>query len=141
MVTEQRPPAQVLIVEDDPMALEALRTILEVEGYHIASVGNGREALNYLRKHEPPSVILLDLLMPVMNGWEFRRHQKRDPTLALIPVIVCSGIDDIQAEAALIGADACLQKPIEPHDLTETVGRFCLAQERCPNLPRSCPTP
>jgi CheY-like chemotaxis protein len=63
--------------------------------------------------------------MPVMNGWEFRRHQRQDAALAPIPVIVCSEMEDVPAEAELIGAESYLQKPIQPEQLTETVGRFC----------------
>jgi CheY-like chemotaxis protein len=63
--------------------------------------------------------------MPVMNGWEFRRHQRQDAALAPIPVVVCSGVGDVPAEAELIGAESYLQKPIQPKQVTETVGRFC----------------
>jgi CheY-like chemotaxis protein len=64
-------------------------------------------------------------MMPVMNGWEFRRHQRQDAALAPIPVVVCSGAEDVPAEAELIGAESYLQKPIQPDQLIETVGRFC----------------
>ena len=117
--------AGVLVVEDDPLACEALRAVLEARGHCVAVGGNGRDALNYLWTHRPPRVILLDLMMPVMNGWEFRRYQRRDAALAPIPVVVCSGVEDVPAEAELIGAESYLQKPIQPEQLTETVGRFC----------------
>jgi CheY-like chemotaxis protein len=64
-------------------------------------------------------------MMPVMNGWEFRRRQQHDPSLAPIPVVVCSGVEDVPAEAALVGAQAHLQKPIEVDELVATVKHFC----------------
>jgi CheY-like chemotaxis protein len=118
--------AKVLVVEDDALARESIRTILEARGFSVAAAGNGREALNYLQTHRPPQVILLDLMMPVMNGWEFRRHQKQHPGLAAIPVVVCSGVDDVPAEAALVGAQGHLQKPIQLDELVQTVSHFCV---------------
>jgi CheY-like chemotaxis protein len=117
--------AVVLVVEDEPLARGALQAVLEARGHRVAAAGNGRDALNYLWTHRPPRVILLDLVMPVMNGWEFRRQQRQDAALAPIPVVVCSGVGDVPAEAELIGAESYLQKPIQPDKLIETVGRFC----------------
>jgi CheY-like chemotaxis protein len=116
--------AAVLVVEDDPVTRGAVRALLEARGYRVAEAGNGRDALNYLWTHGPPRVILLDLTMPVMNGWEFRRRQRQDPALARIPVVVCSAAEDVPAEAALIGAESYLQKPIQPDQMIATVGRF-----------------
>ena len=117
----------VLVVEDDAAVRDAVKSILEAHGYAIACAANGREALNYLRTQRPARVILLDLMMPVMNGWEFRREQKGDPGLAGIPVVVYSGVDDAQAEADLIGAEGHLQKPVIGEELIETVARFVAA--------------
>lgn len=125
MVAAQPGARTVLIVEDDNSTREVLQSILEAEGYHVASVANGREAINYLHRNGRPCLILLDLMMPVMNGWEFRSQQKRDPALAAIPVVVCSAIGDIQQEVSLIGAQGCLQKPIDTEQLLNTVSRFC----------------
>ena len=72
----------------------------------------------------PSRVILLDLVMPVMNGWEFRREQRRDPALAAIPVVICSSTDNIRAEANLIGADGFLEKPVEPDELAAALRPF-----------------
>jgi CheY-like chemotaxis protein len=125
MASAPQPAKTVLIVEDDDMTCEALRCILESEGYPVAVAANGREALNYLYRNSRPLLILLDLMMPVMNGWEFRRQQKRDPALAGIPVVVCSAVGDIQQEVALIQPAGCLQKPIEAGQLLDTVRRLC----------------
>jgi CheY-like chemotaxis protein len=111
----------VLIVDDDESTRQALQMILEANGFRTAGAANGREALNYLRRNPPPRVILLDLMMPVMNGWEFRTLQRRDPALADIPVVVFSAVGDIEEEAALIGAAHSLHKPIDPDQLVNTV--------------------
>jgi CheY-like chemotaxis protein len=115
----------VLIVEDDKTARDTLCNVLESEGYPADAVANGREAINYLHRNHHPCLILLDLMMPVMNGWEFRHQQRHDPALARIPVVVCSGVGDIQQEVLLIGAEGCLQKPIDAGKLLDTVRRYC----------------
>src|SRR5437762_11749160 len=80
----------VLAVEDDFDLRDALVPILEYEGHRVVSAANGQEALERLQTMPPPSLILLDLMMPVMDGEEFRARQLRDPTLASIPVVVVS---------------------------------------------------
>ena len=77
------------MVDDDPDIRDSLREVLEDEGYEVACVGNGREALDHLKTASPrPCVILLDLMMPVMDGWQFRREQKQDADIADIPLVV-----------------------------------------------------
>src|SRR5216684_2351169 len=89
------PPSQcpVLIVEDDDDLRDMMAQLLTIEGFRAVAVANGREALEHLQSAEKPDVILLDLMMPVMDGWEFRRRQKADPDLAQVPVIVLSAMD------------------------------------------------
>ena len=77
----------ILVVDDDPDIRDSLREVLEDEGYGTSCVANGREALDFLRSGKRPCVILLDLMMPVMDGWQFLEEQKRDPALAAIPVL------------------------------------------------------
>ena len=73
----------ILVVDDDPDIRDSLREVLEDEGYEVACVGNGREALDHLKTANPrPCVILLDLMMPVMDGWQFRKEQKQDAEIA-----------------------------------------------------------
>src|ERR1700730_13259466 len=99
----------VLVVEDDDAARQALADILQLEGFNVASAPNGKQALEYLRhSSSPPCSIILDLAMPEMDGWQFRAEQKKDATLAEIPVIVVTAFT--QAE---IDADAILQKPLD----------------------------
>src|SRR5262249_23014929 len=113
----------VLIVEDDEDLREMMAQLLSLEGFHTATVSNGREALQYLQDAEKPQVILLDLMMPVMDGWEFRRQQQADPALAPVPVIVLSALD--QARASGLEADAFLKKPLDFDRLLSLVRSYC----------------
>ena len=116
----------VLVVEDDMDIQSSIVQILVEEGYEAHGVSNGQEALDLLNAStQLPSLIILDIMMPIMNGWEFRCLQKRDTLLASIPVIVCSSAGDIQEEARLIGARDYLQKPVVPEVLLEMVGQCC----------------
>ena len=80
----------VFIVEDDPDTREMLGKFLELEGFHVETAANGRQALDRLSSGLKASVIVLDLMMPIMDGWQFRREQVRNAALASIPVIVVS---------------------------------------------------
>jgi CheY-like chemotaxis protein len=113
----------VLIVEDDADLREMMAQLLTLEGFAAATVSNGREALAYLRAHAAPDVILLDLMMPVMDGWEFRREQRLDREMAEVPVIVLSALD--QTRVAEVAADAFLKKPLDFDRLLELIRRYC----------------
>jgi CheY-like chemotaxis protein len=113
----------VMIVEDDFAIREALTQILEDQGYLTESVSNGQEALDYLRRNSLPQLILLDLMMPVMNGHQFRMAQQQDARLAAVPVIVLSADNDAEI-AATIEADGFLRKPVRLTTLVEVVGRY-----------------
>jgi CheY-like chemotaxis protein len=117
------PYCPVLIVEDDEDLRDMMAQMLTIEGFAAASVSNGREALDYLHTADKPSVILLDLMMPVMDGWEFRRQQKADPDLAPVPVIVLSALDE--GRAAPVDADAFLKKPLDFDRLLDLVRDRC----------------
>src|SRR5258706_9459662 len=101
----------VLIVEDDEDLRDMMAQMLTIEGFDTATAANGREALDYLHATGKPNVILLDLMMPVMDGWEFRRQQKADPELAPVPVIILSALD--QTRASPVDAEAFLKKPLD----------------------------
>src|SRR6185369_16004642 len=109
----------VLIVEDDEDLRDMMAQMLTIEGFAATAVANGREALDYLRQAIKPHVILLDLMMPVMDGWEFRRRQQADPELAPVPVIVLSALDP--SRAAPVDATAFLKKPLDFDRLLELV--------------------
>src|SRR6187397_815431 len=114
----------ILVVDDDPDIRDSLREVLEDEGYDVACVGNGREALDHLKAAKPrPCVILLDLMMPVMDGWQFRRQQVLDAELADIPVIVVSAAG--KERIAGIDADGYLSKPVDLEQLLAQVNQYC----------------
>jgi CheY-like chemotaxis protein len=124
---EPQPPPRndVLIVEDQPDLRETLADLLELHGYRGDTAGNGREALAHLRASSPPQVILLDLRMPVMDGWAFRHEQQQSPALAVIPVVVVSGEVDAGKEAAALHAAGHLAKPIDLEKLLDLLTRCC----------------
>jgi CheY-like chemotaxis protein len=112
----------VLVVEDDEDIRDVLTTLLHESGYRVIMARNGEEALQQLRSGAcRPCVILLDLWMPVMDGWRFREEQRKDSTLADIPVVALSG----DGEARALDAAAHLSKPVQFDPLVRTVERFC----------------
>jgi signal transduction histidine kinase len=117
----------LLVVEDDVDIREALDGLLSMEGFRVKGCSNGREALDWLRCTTKPDLILLDLMMPVMDGWQFRVAQKDDPELAAIPVLALSA--DATAKAAAIDADAYLKKPVDYETLIDTIDRVLVASE------------
>lgn len=82
--------SSLLVVEDDENIRDAMRLFLEVEGYHVFTAADGSQALELLAREPAPRLILLDLMMPVMDGYEFLRARKAAPALAAIPVVVVS---------------------------------------------------
>lgn len=116
---------RILIVEDDEAIAEAIVGLLEDEGYAAVSVSDGRAALEKLRDGEKTCLILLDISMPVMNGWQFRQEQLKDAALAPVPVVVCTADGRAAVKAQSIGAAGWLQKPIDPERLLEVVGTHC----------------
>jgi CheY-like chemotaxis protein len=115
----------VLVVEDDPDIRATICEALEDNGYATAGAGNGVEALAYLRSAaEKPCLILLDLMMPVMDGQTFRAEQRADPAFADIPVVVISAYRDVEKYADELAAD-CLPKPVRLDTLLETARKHC----------------
>ena len=113
----------VLIVEDDLDTREMLGRFLELEGYTVETAENGKRALERLGSGVGACVILLDLMMPVMDGWQFRQEQIRDASLADIPVIVVSAAGRERLEK--IQANAYLSKPVDLDELLGCVTQFC----------------
>ncbi len=111
----------ILIVEDDFDIREALTQILEEEGYPVRGAANGKEALEVAASGPTPSLILLDLMMPVMNGWQFRAEQLQNPRLASVPVLVISADPHVQPKAATLGVAGLLKKPVSLDDLLAAV--------------------
>jgi signal transduction histidine kinase len=119
---------RILVVEDDPEILGALSGLLEEEGYDVQSVSDARDALDRLRNGPAPEVIILDLMMPGMDGWEFRTIQRADPSLSSIPVVAISA--DTSAKAAAIDATSFLRKPFRFSDLLAAVEKIIDERER-----------
>jgi len=116
----------ILIVEDDLDVSRLLAEILEAEGYRTATAANGCEALNHLRKNSHyPDLILLDMMMPVMDGWKFREEQQKLPALASIPVVTVTADGDARGKAASIQAAGYLSKPLQIDSLLDEVERIC----------------
>jgi CheY-like chemotaxis protein len=120
---DKRGCAGILVVEDDTDILHAVVQVLEDEGYAVRAAENGRVALAALREPgvPPPCVILLDLMMPVMDGWAFRAEQLRDPALAAIPVIVLTADGNAAEKATLLNGAGALRKPVELLTLLEAI--------------------
>lgn len=118
----------ILLVEDDRSIREAVQSVLEDDGYDVVQAENGRDALDRLRSGALPDLVVLDLRMPVMDGWEFRAAQKNDPNLAGIPVLAVSADGSAKAEA--IAADGYLRKPLSTRTLLDTVARILAHVER-----------
>ena len=121
---------RILVVEDDEAIAEALASLLEDEGYAAVPVPDGRAALEKLRDGEKTCLILLDMSMPVMNGWQFREEQLKDAALAAVPVVVCTADHRAEENARSIGAAGWLRKPIDPERLLEVVGKYCSRASR-----------
>jgi len=114
----------VLIVEDDRDTREMLARFLELEGFEVREAANGQLALETLHENGSTCVILLDLMMPVMNGWQFRLAQVKDPDIAEIPVVVVTAAGS-RDQIPAIDADAWISKPVDFDRLLETIGPLC----------------
>ncbi len=118
-------PHRVLIIEDDKYILDSLSELLVEEGFLVSTCSNGQEALDYLRQTSNlPSLILLDIMMPVKDGIAFRREQESDPRLANIPVIAMSADGQIEITKIRIGLKQHLKKPLDIETVLKTVKRF-----------------
>ena len=116
----------ILIVDDDAGIRQLLLLFLEHKGYSAICAANGLEALATIQQAPAlPELILLDLMMPQMDGAAFRQAQLADPRLAPIPVVVMSAAENIEAQAPLLTADAYVPKPIEFDSLLQIVARYC----------------
>jgi two-component system, chemotaxis family, chemotaxis protein CheY len=115
---------EILIVDDDPDIREALTQALEAEGYRVSTAVNGRDAWEKLHSAPLPSLILLDLMMPIMNGAEFLAALRADASLGGLPVILVSAFDSVAA-AHVHQSQCYLAKPVDLDTLIDTVARFC----------------
>ncbi len=114
--------ARVLVVEDDPTLREGLVAFLGGKGYEVLSATQGEEALERLHEFHP-EVVLLDIVMPVMDGLSFLAERNRHPSLARIPVVAMTGRGD-GGGALERNADALVSKPFEPEDIARLVEHY-----------------
>ena len=112
----------ILLVEDDPDLRAMMTTVLELEGAPVVVASNGMEAFNLARAHQP-SLIILDLMMPVMTGEEFRKAQLANEEIRKIPVVVVSAHHEARRIARRMRATACLTKPLDFDALSAVVRR------------------
>ena len=120
----------ILVVDDDAEVGELLRVTLEAERYQVACVKNGREALNHLRSHADTCIILLDLMLPIMDGTHFRTTQLNDRSLAWIPVVLMSGTPDADRRARELGARRLVKKPLDLDEVKQALGSIGCCQAR-----------
>lgn len=116
----------ILLVEDDDDIRVDLADLLREEGYQVATASNGQEALEWLQVNgEQVGLILLDLMMPVMNGWDFRARQLEEESLTAIPVVLLSGAGDVARHALALKTAGYLIKPLRLDSLLRVVSRLC----------------
>jgi CheY-like chemotaxis protein len=116
----------ILVIDDHADIRDVLQAFLRIGGYAVDTAENGREALIKLRGGLRPCIILLDLMMPVMDGAEFRQEQLDDPELAGIPVIVFTALDQPVRLVEGLHANAYMQKPVSTDELLALVRKHCL---------------
>jgi len=115
---------RILVVEDDERLLAAMVSLLKLVGYTALGVPNGYVALERLRGEQAPCLILLDLMMPEMDGWQFRERQLKDPKLMGVPVIVCSA-HGAGEDVASLRVQHYVEKPLDVRVLLELIATCC----------------
>ena len=115
----------LLVVDDEPAIRVLLSDLLAETGHHVYTVPDGGEALETLRRGPLPCVVILDLMLPRVNGWQVLGELRANPRLATIPVIVLSAYSDAVAVAREYGVEAALSKPFDPADLLDAVQVHC----------------
>ena len=121
----------ILVVEDDAYIRESLVEILRMEGFAACSVPNGEEAFSFLGKMKQPVLVLLDMNMPVISGWEFLARREKHSSLKQHPVVIVSAVPDHHAllnEGNMLKAEGLLSKPIQIENLLKVAQQYCIPQ-------------
>jgi len=119
---ENRYCKEILIIEDDDGIRESLKFALELYGYEVSVAANGKEGLERLKTISKPCLILLDLMMPIMNGWQFAEALQEDMILAAIPIAVVTAFSERAKE---VHAQAIVKKPVDVDALIKVVQQYC----------------
>lgn len=117
---------KILLIEDDEYIRDALSDLLGESDVEVIAASNGQEGIDYLRSvEELPRLVLLDLMMPIMDGYAFRAEQTGDPRLEGLPVVVMTADSRLEASKATLRADGYLKKPLDIDVVLATVARYC----------------
>jgi CheY-like chemotaxis protein len=117
---------KVLVIEDDLDIREVMKRFMEREGFSVTTADNGLEGLKHLESSvELPCIIFLDLMMPVMNGFQFREAQLKNDRIARIPTVIVSADGKLDDKKTFISADYTLKKPVDIDELLEIINKCC----------------
>jgi CheY-like chemotaxis protein len=131
----------ILVIDDDAEIRQALIDVLEDEDYVVRAAANGKEALDLVTAGHQPDVILLDVMMPVMDGWHFLSARLGHPSLVEVPIIIISAGSDAETEARKVGACQVLKKPLHVGDLIQHIEDCCRTSARVPREVSHSPPP
>lgn len=115
----------ILVVDDEPAIAEVVGSVLEDEGYEVATAADGEAALELLHAGPPPCLAIVDLMMPRMNGWQLRGAMLAEPELAEIPVVILSAHAGGGGDVAELRPAAVIEKPFQLDRILEVVARHC----------------
>jgi CheY-like chemotaxis protein len=115
----------VLVIDDDHDIRDLVVFYLNTNGYQATGASNGEEAIAHLQAAAHTDLIILDLMMPIMDAWEFRNMQQQDPAIGQIPVVLISATDEVSYEVEPLAAAGFIRKPIDFNHLLATVEQHC----------------
>lgn len=131
MLAEPRP--EILVVDDDESIRDTLVDVLSAEGFRVATAGNAAVAVDRIRSGAMPNLMLLDLMMPVLSGWEFLVMAEQDEVLGSVPVVVLSAMTaPMGSPNAPGGVKACVRKPVHLDELLSVVSRYAVPLRQLP---------